>query len=192
MREGKPGDDAVSAAAQPESPPAPEIGLEALFANHSARVLQAAYRVTGNAGDAEDVLQTVFLRLARRESAVALAPSPEAYLYRAAVNAALDLVRQRRRARSVALEDAEPPQAGAGDDPEHARREQELEDWLRDAVGRLAPQLGEVFAMHAFEGRTHEEIADALGITRNAVAVALHRARRQLKQDLAAFEGDMA
>jgi RNA polymerase sigma-70 factor, ECF subfamily len=190
MHGGRDEDSNVSAATQQETPVPGGTDLEALFAAHHARVLQAAYRVTGNAGDAEDVLQTVFLRLVRREEAV-LEPSPEAYLYRAAVNAALDLLRSRRRGPSVPLEDAGQPRAGAGADPEELRRGREIEAWLRDAVGRLAPQSAEVFALHVFEGRSHEEIAEALGLSRNAVAVVLHRARRQLKRELAALEGEI-
>ena len=45
----------------------PDNALESLFRQHSRRVLSAAYRVTGSRQDAEDVLQTVFLRLARHE-----------------------------------------------------------------------------------------------------------------------------
>ena len=70
-------------------------------------MFQAAYRISGSSSDAEDVLQTVFLRLLRRgdgsagEGLPRLEPNPEGYLHRAAVNAALDLVRARARARSV-------------------------------------------------------------------------------------------
>ena len=69
-----------------------QLGIERLFADNKELDFRAAYRVTGNSSDAEDVLQTVFLRLLR-------SPQPpeihhlRAYLHRAAVNAALDLLR---------------------------------------------------------------------------------------------------
>jgi RNA polymerase sigma-70 factor (ECF subfamily) len=73
--------------------PAPEPTLlSRLFDEHHGVVFRAAYRVTGNAADAEDVLQTVFLRLAARPDLSAITP---AYLSRAGVNAGLDLVRAR-------------------------------------------------------------------------------------------------
>ena len=53
-------------------------GVEALFREHHDQVFRAAYRVTGSAVDAEDVLQTVFLRLVRRKEKLDLSPSPEA------------------------------------------------------------------------------------------------------------------
>src|SRR5213593_4336138 len=68
--------------------------LEAMFQRHHDRVFRTAYRVTGNAADADDVLQTVFLRLARGPEATLL-ENPEGYFARAAINASLDLLRGR-------------------------------------------------------------------------------------------------
>src|SRR5215471_21320884 len=81
-------------------------GLEQIFLEHKDRVFRAAYRVTGHAGDAEDVLQTVFLRLARQERFPEIANLP-AYLHRSAVNASLDLLRRRKDGRMVSLDDEE-------------------------------------------------------------------------------------
>ncbi|MEO8098622.1 MAG: sigma factor, partial [Acidobacteriota bacterium] len=74
-------------------------GLDHLYTDHHNMVFATAYRLTGNAADAEDVLHTVFLRLLKREDSAAGAISnPEGYLRRSAVNAALDIVRARREA----------------------------------------------------------------------------------------------
>src|SRR5438128_2315487 len=83
--------------------------LERLFREHHERVFHTAHRVTGSAEDAEDILQTVFLRLARtkEENALQWADNPEAYLSRAAINASLDLLRKRKRSKSVAMDDVE-------------------------------------------------------------------------------------
>src|SRR5215831_8349197 len=78
--------------------------LSDLFAMHHRRVLLAAYRITGSMADAEDVAQSVFLRLAASEDiTVANAGS---YLYRSAINGALDLLRRRRVAGSESLDSA--------------------------------------------------------------------------------------
>ena len=75
---------------------APEI--TALYETHYADVYRAALRITGNPADAEDVLQTVFLRIlgtsARGEELPAIR-NPEAWLRRAACNAAIDILRRR-------------------------------------------------------------------------------------------------
>ena len=72
-----------------------------LFQTHHDRVFRTAHRITGSPADAEDVLQTVFLRLVKSPGAYDLSENPEAYLSRAAINASLDLMRSRTRAKSV-------------------------------------------------------------------------------------------
>src|SRR3954469_25698812 len=82
----------MAAACEPMSKPQSTTLLEQLFWAHHERVLRAAYRVTGNMVDAEDVAQTVFIRLVGAKEIV----NPESYLYRAAINGALDVIRKRK------------------------------------------------------------------------------------------------
>jgi len=159
--------------------------LERVFQEHHARVFRAAHRVTGNVQDAEDVLQTVFLRLARRgPDALPVANLPS-YLYRAAINASLDLIRARRDSDSVDFEEtaASLPAQGA-DRPDERHEAAEIRHWLRRALARLHPRAAEVFALRYLEGRENREIAGMLGTSRVAVAVTLHRARRRLQKEL--------
>src|SRR5436190_21019777 len=79
--------------------------FEQIFQEHSRLIYRTAFGVTGNPQDAEDILQTIFLRLLRREFPPDLKRNPKAYLYRAAVNVSLDTVRARRR--RVLVDDAE-------------------------------------------------------------------------------------
>lgn len=173
-------DDAKMAA--PAAVPSPVAGLEQVFREHHGRVFRAAYRVTGNASDAEDVLQTVFLRLARQDRPVASIDNIESYLHRAAVNAALDLVRTRRDSEKVALEDVAPvlpedPRL----EPDRRQASHELGTLLRRAIARLAPKSAEMFALRYFEGYDNPEIARMLATTAANVAVTLHRTRGQLQ-----------
>ena len=62
--------------------------LEEMYREHHIMVFRTAHRITGNAADAEDVLQTVFLRMARRDESADAIEHPENYLRRAAVHAA--------------------------------------------------------------------------------------------------------
>src|SRR5947209_9513398 len=90
----------------PNTVPFPLTGPDALeraFDAHHAMVFRAAYRVTGNAADAEDVLQTVFLRLAGRDLGSEVVENMEGYLRRAAVNASLNLL-ERRASQGLPLE----------------------------------------------------------------------------------------
>src|SRR4030095_4644909 len=66
-----------------------------LYERHYEAVFCAALRVTGNPADAEDVLQTIFLRVWSGSDADEAARRPAAYFRRAAVNAAVDVLRRR-------------------------------------------------------------------------------------------------
>src|SRR5512141_939247 len=80
-------------------------GFAEIYERHYEAVFRAALRVTGNPTDAEDVLQTVFLRLLSRDADEA-ARMPAAYFRRAAVNAAVDLLRRRAVHAETTFEDA--------------------------------------------------------------------------------------
>lgn len=166
-------------------------GLEALFAEHQSRVFRAAYRITGNATDAEDVLQTVFLRLLRRDDPPDLARGAAGYLHRAAVNAALDLLRARKRARAVDLEAAAELAETEASGPEGRSRGNELARWLRAAVSRLSPRAAEIFTLRYLEGYGNREIAQLLGTSQTAVAVILHRTRHRLGKELRPLLGGL-
>src|SRR3954471_13735478 len=98
MDEGERRAGGVQAAVYDQSPlTSPPGALEALFREHHGSVYRAAYRITGDAMDAEDVLQTVFTRLLRREEESGLAEIAGSYLHRSPVNTALDLMRRRKR-----------------------------------------------------------------------------------------------
>jgi RNA polymerase sigma-70 factor (ECF subfamily) len=152
--------------------------LDAMYREHHTMVFRTAYRVTGNVSDAEDVLQTVFLRMVRREDSADAIEHPENYLRRAAVHAALDLVRARRSSAEVDLERL--PAIGSRPD------EGDLRKLLRQALSELPERSAEIFALRFFEGLTNPEIAKALGISSITVAVTLHRTRRELQKKLRA------
>lgn len=179
---------ALSTASAPA--PAPPADLAEIFRQHHRLVFQAAYRVTGSPADAEDVVQTVFLRLARREQGHGLAPNAASYLHRAAVNAGLDLVRARRRAHKVALDDVAPELRDTAPGAERGAAARELRDWLRRAVGRLHPRAAEIFALRYFEGVSNQQIARLLGTSQAVVAVVLHRTRNRLRKEIRPFVGE--
>ncbi|HEX8706845.1 MAG TPA: sigma-70 family RNA polymerase sigma factor [Pyrinomonadaceae bacterium] len=163
----------------------PPRELERLFREHHDLIFRTAYRVTGSASDAEDVLQTVFLRLARRTETIDLAPSPAAYLHRAAVNASLDLVRSRSHARNVALDDLESePVESYSLNPEARHADRELRKLIQQAVSRLGQTASEMFVLRYFEGYGNSEIAELLGTSQMVVAVTLHRSRARLRQEI--------
>jgi RNA polymerase sigma-70 factor (ECF subfamily) len=174
-----------------ESPPAG--ALELLFREHHGAVYRAAYRITGNAMDAEDVLQTVFTRLLRREEQPDLSESAGSYLHRAAVNAALDLMRRRKRSRKVDLDEVGESLVDVSDiGPERSRSNRELKTRLREAMSSLSPRQAEIFSLRYLEGLGNLEIAKMLGASQTSIAVLLHRARHRLQKELGSLQGELS
>lgn len=156
-------------------------------ANHGL-VFRTAYRITGNAADAEDVLQTIFLRLLRQPESREQLGNEESYLRRAAVNASLDLLRSRQSNRSVELkEDALKGVQRSGGESAAG----ELKDCLRRAFATLTPRSAEIFALRHFEGFSNQQIAQTLNISSVLVAVNLHRTRRQLQKEIRSYMGGL-
>ena len=162
-------------------------GLSDLFAMHHRRVLMAAYRITGSMADAEDVAQGVFLRLAAsNQLAVSNAGS---YLYRAAINGALDLLRRRTAAANEPLDSAAGVASqGRGSRPEAEAASSQLVQWLRTALGDLSPRAAEMFTLRYVEELANREIASLMNASQAVVAVTLHQARAKLKKRLTEME----
>lgn len=157
--------------------------LERAFIAHQARVYRAAYRITGNAEDAEDVLQSVFLRLARQEEGTLDVANASSYLYRAAINTAFDLLRARRIRPNVPLDEAgDTPGTLPG--PDATQEAEEIRRWLRRALAALPARAAEMFALRYLEGEANRDIARLLGVSRITVAVSLHRTRQRLQSEL--------
>jgi RNA polymerase sigma-70 factor (ECF subfamily) len=180
-------------AAPMESANFSEADLERIFREHHALVFRAAYRVTGNPDDAEDVLQTVFLRMMKRAPGAEPVGNMASFLHRAAVNAALDLVRSRQNIRHVPLDDLEPVLSEpAHRNPDRVQHSGEIREWLRGALARLNPRIAEMFMLRFFEGKDNPEIARLLQTTPGTVAVTLSRTRDRLEKEYRAYMGGVA
>jgi len=176
--------NATSALVEPDS-------VEALFQKHNQRVFRTAYRVTGSAADAEDVLQTVFLRISRGQENAAAAENGEAYFSRAAVNASLDLLRSKKRSKTVGLDDVEASASISGfvtqQNPETHHEDGELRKLIREAVSKLGDTAGQMFALRYFEGYGNAEIAQMMNTSALVVGVTLHRARTRLRKEIGQY-----
>jgi RNA polymerase sigma-70 factor (ECF subfamily) len=163
----------------------PASELETLFQAHHGRVFRTAQRITGSAADAEDVLQTVFLRLVKGQEDYDWSQNPEAYLSRAAINASLDLLRSRTRSRAVAFDEGEVDALPSTyHNPEAVHADRELQALIRQAVSRLAKTAGEMFVLRYYEGFDNKEIATQLKTSPLVVGVVLHRARTKLRKEI--------
>ena len=181
------GDHAITLINEPDSGPASStLTFDDLYNEHHRKVLLAAYRVTGNIQDAEDVLQAVFLRLLRRGKQPEYRESSSAYLCKAAINGSLDLLRSKSRVQAEVLnEEVIPSPLGAA---ESETRQAEQRKQLRQALQTLDQRAAEVFALRVFEDFSNAEIAVVLDITSNNVAVIYHKAREKLQKILGELE----
>jgi RNA polymerase sigma-70 factor, ECF subfamily len=162
----------------------PADNLERLYRQHHEMVLRTAYRLTRSMGDAEDVLHSVFLRLMQRAEGFPEDVNLGPYLHRAAVNAALDILR--RRTRIVPLESLPPGREAGEDEALGFASRAELGQRLRVALAHLNDRAAEIFVLRYVEGYSNQEIGRLLGISWGTVAVAIHRARRRLQSELQA------
>jgi RNA polymerase sigma-70 factor (ECF subfamily) len=151
-------------------------GFAELYERHYDAVFRAALRVTGNAADAEDVLQTVFLRVLARGGEIEAALLPAAYFRRAAVNAAVDLLR-RRAVHAESVYDDRAPHAAV--QPPSLLKEQ-----LRRAIATLESEDATLFLLRHVEGLSIEELAGMFQLEKNNVAVRLHRIRHRLQAEM--------
>src|SRR6185503_6165834 len=152
--------------------------FERLYREHATFVYRTALRITKNAEESEDILQTIFLRLLKRETSPDLRKRPRAYFYRAAVNAALDALQLRRNRRAHAdVYEIEAALHG----PDNSFKEK-LHMQLHKAIAELNPTSAEILILRYMHNYSDAEIAKMLGKSRGVVAVTLYRARARLKK----------
>jgi RNA polymerase sigma-70 factor (ECF subfamily) len=154
----------------------PAAGFAELYERHYEAVFRAALRVTGNPADAEDVVQTVFLRVMARSGDVEDLALPAAYFRRAAVNAAVDVLR-RRGLRAESAYDHQAPHVAV--QPPVLLKEQ-----LRRALAILDSEDASLFLLRHVEGLSIEELAATFQMEKNNVAVRLHRIRQRLRGEM--------
>ena len=155
----------------------PELaGFAGLYERHYEAVFRTALRVTGRPADAEDVLQMVFVRLLSGTEHDEAARRPAAYFRRAAVNAAVDLLRRRAVRAETPYDDTAP----------HAAVEPGLllKEQLRRAIATLDREDATLFVLRFVEGLSNQELADMFQLEKNNVAVRLHRIRLRLQVEM--------
>jgi RNA polymerase sigma-70 factor (ECF subfamily) len=152
----------------------PVEGVRALYERHSETVYRTALRVTGNPADAEDVLQTVFMRVLHQENALDPETTPASYFRRAATNASLDILRRRTSRNEAPLDE------GLGRaSPETPAV---LKEQLRRAIGQLDPADAELFVLRFVEGMSNGELAELWELEKAQIAMRIYRIRQQLQQ----------
>ena len=155
-----------------------------LVREHADRVYRLAYRLSGDAQDAEDLTQETFIRVFR--SLQNYQPGTfEGWLHRITTNLFLDMVRRRNRIRMEALPDDYDRVPAEGPSPEQAYHDARLDPNLQSALDSLAPEFRAAVVLCDIEGLSYEEIGATLGVKLGTVRSRIHRGRQALREYLA-------
>ena len=147
-----------------------------------------AMNLLGNAHDAEDVVQEVFLKVHRNIASFRGQSAFSTWMYRILLNACYDL--RRKRMRRQELPELEPTEDAPAPEPPAPMSNHPLRLALERAVAELRPTLRSVFLLFEVEGFRHSEIAAMLQITETSSKNALYQAKQELRRILSSSRGD--
>jgi RNA polymerase sigma-70 factor (ECF subfamily) len=161
--------------------------LGELYDRHAARLLGLAYRILGETGEAEEVVQEVFLHAWRAAGSFDPARgSVLAWLLVATRSRSIDRLRTRRRVAAVDADGRSPlDDLPAGDDVEGGSASREWEALCRGAVRELPSDQRRVLELAYFDGLTHQEIAERtatpLGTVKTRIRLGLMKLRERMR-----------
>ena len=172
--------------------------LETLMERYSPRIYRVAFGITRSHGDAEEVVQDVFLTLFRKIDSFEGRAALGTWLYRVAANAALIKRRGKRAEVEVHLEDYLPTFKADGHregdrgmlladwsgTPERERLSGEAREILEEGLALLPDHYRAILVLRDVEELSNEEVAEALGESVASVKSRLHRARMALREAL--------
>jgi RNA polymerase sigma factor (sigma-70 family) len=158
-----------------------------LTRRYRPRIYALALHLTGDAHDADDVAQETFLRAYRRLGDFRAAAEFYTWVYRIAVNRALNTRRDNSRRHTVSMDDPRVALAVQVDSYGDPRRAAELRQTYRRliaALDGLSPSLRSTVVLVALQGLTHDEAGAVLGCPSGTIAWRIHEARRELSEAL--------
>lgn len=161
------------------------------FEAYRALLFSIAYRMTGSAADAEDLVQDAYVRYASADTEIVR--DVKAFLVTILTRLALDRLKsaQRKREEYIGPWMPEPVLTGIDGDPyARATRDEKVGLALLRTLERLAPQERAVFLLHEVLEHDHNEIAELLEITPATSRQALHRAKERVAQEKPRFTPD--
>jgi len=163
-----------------------------LVERHTRAIYRAAYRITANAADADDVVQETFLRAYRAIERFDARATFTTWIHRIAINCSLDLIdsRKRRDGRHSADEDLSAI-ASTSASPDRIVHGLEMQRAVASAMERLSGNERTAFVLRHFEGMPLEEIGQILGTQISATKNTVFRAVKKLREQLQPFTGSL-
>ena len=158
-----------------------ERALRALWTRHAPHIDMVVRRLVGGDADtAADIAQEVWIQIFRALPSYRGDSQFSTWAHRIAVNRTLNALRRTRRLANL---ETDVQEDSAAVEPDHDRSF--VAESIEAAAAKLSPGARAVFMLHDVEGYTHEEIADALGITTGGSKSQLFKARAKLRSLLA-------
>jgi RNA polymerase sigma-70 factor, ECF subfamily len=165
-----------------------------LIERHQRAVINTIHRAIGDAWEAEDLAQRVFLQVYRSAKRYKPTAKFTTWLFTITRNTILNEHRRRSRHAAESLEALQNPPHGEGGgweaadattpDPSHEVIERELQDKIMEVIQQLPEAQRTAVILCRYEGLSYEEIAEILGCSVSATKSLLHRARLTLKEKL--------
>lgn len=156
-----------------------------LVAEHGDRVYRLAYRLCGNAHDAEDLTQEAFIRVFRNLDRYKPGTF-EGWSSRIVTNLFLDMARRRQRIRFEALPDDAERVPGSSRSPEQVLADETFDPVLQRALDNLSPEFRAAVVLSDIEDLSYEEVGRVLGVKMGTVRSRIHRGRAALRAELEA------
>lgn len=175
--------------------------FDAVVARYKNKIYNYLFRMMGNADDAEDVTQEVFVRLYTTIDSFRSQSSLNTWLFRIAGNLCIDHFRRGKKHKAIAFSLDDPvSEADSGEgsfasreiadsryEPHRQMEQTELSQQIQVALAGLPEKLRAVLLLHDIEGMPYEEIAQIVGCPLGTVKSRLFNARLQLRGKLTGY-----
>ena len=158
-----------------------------LVERHSRNIFKAVYRMTNNQEDADEIVQETFLRAYKSLERFQERSSFYTWVYRIAMNRTLDLLSVKKPKQTVQISDNPDPEEGEiqlatdAPGPERALLSAELKSSIAKAMRLLTPTEKMAFTLRHMEGRSIDEVSEALGVRKVAARNTVFRAVKKLR-----------
>jgi RNA polymerase sigma-70 factor (ECF subfamily) len=168
-----------------------------LVGRYQDRIYSVAHNYVSNPDDAVDIAQETFVKAYSKLRSFDASSAFYTWLYRIAINSAIDFLRRRKSRPADSLDDDrfttvgfEPVSVDPRSDPERVAVRHEQTAALRGAIGTLSQKLRTALVLHDVEGLSQEEVAQMLSIPVGTVKSRVSRARTELRHRLSGQLGD--
>jgi len=169
-----------------------------LVEKYQDRIYSVVMNYVFNAEDAVDVVQDTFLKAYSKLRTFNSSSAFYTWIYRIAINTAIDHIRKRKTRMADSLDDEKYTQVGfeptshdASVDPEKVAVQSESRRALTKAISELSDKLRAVTVLHDVEGLSQEEVAEVLGVPVGTVKSRVSRARAELRYILREQMGEV-